>query len=131
NRAYEDNRSVIIRQYCRVIAKFINRKEAEMLIDRIIQIVKGDPAENIDNDETYFNYYGGKNAACQAFINHLSVRHPKYDAKLHLYLLEHLASEEYAKKIIDVTNLWDTRENYTDAISQAIKGITCKASKQL
>ena len=131
NRAYEDNRSVIIRQYCRVIAKFINRKEAEMLIDRIIQIVKGDPAENIDNDETYFNYYGGKNAACQAFINHLSVRHPKYDAKLHLYLLEHLASEEYAKKIIDVTNLWDTRDNYTDAISQAVKGITCKTSKQL
>jgi len=127
-RAYEDGRSVIIRQYCRVIAKFIDRQAAEILIDRIIQIVKCNPAENKDNDETYYNYYGGKNAACQAFIKHLSVPHPKYDAKLHLYLLEHLASVEYVKKIIDVTNLWDNREDYTDAIIQAVDGITCRTS---
>lgn len=127
-RAYEEERSVIIRQYCRIIAKFIDRKEAEVLIDRIIQIVKCNPAENDDNDETYYNYYGGKNAACQAFIKHLSVSHPKYDAKLHLYLLEHLASEEYAQKIIDVTSLWDDREKYTDAISQAVEGIAYRAN---
>lgn len=127
-RAYEDDRSVIIRQYCRVIAKFIDRQEAETLIDRIIHIVKCNPAENQDNDETYYNYYGGKNAACQAFIKHLSVPHPKYDAKLHLYLLEHLASVEYAKKIMDVTNLWDNREDYADAIIQAVDGITGRTS---
>ena len=127
-RANEESRSVIIRQYCRVIAKFIHRQEAEILIDRIIQIVKCNPAENKDNDETYYNYYGGKNAACQAFIKHLSVSRPKYDAKLHLYLLEHLASSEYAKKIIDITNLWDNREDYADAISQAVKGITYRAA---
>lgn len=127
-RAYEDDRSVIIRQYCRVIAKFIDRQEAETLIDRIIHIVKCNPAENKDNDETYYNYYGGKNAACQAFIKHLSVPYPKYDAKLHLYLLEHLASVEYAKKIMDVTNLWDKREDYGDAIIQAVDGITGRTS---
>ena len=60
NRAYKDSRSVIIRQYCRVIAKFINRKEAELLIDRIIQIVKKDSTENIDNDETYLTIMGEK-----------------------------------------------------------------------
>ena len=96
--------------------------------DRIIHIVKCNPAENKDNDETYYNYYGGKNAACQAFIKHLSVPHPKYDAKLHLYLLEHLASVEYAKKIMDVTNLWDNREDYADAIIQAVDGITGRTS---
>ena len=127
-RAYQETRSVIIRQYCRVIAKFIDRKEAEILIDRIILMVKEDPVENKDNDETYYNYYGGKNAACQAFIKHLSVVHPKYDAKLHLYLLEHLASEDYINKIIDVTDKWDNREDYADAIAQAVEGIAGRVS---
>lgn len=126
-RSYCEKRSVIIRQYCRVIAKFINRKDAENLIDRLIQIVKNNSLENNDNDETYYNYYGGKKAACDAFIKHLSVANPKYDAKLHLYLLEHIASEEYADKIAHITVSWNNYATYEDAILHAIEGINQRA----
>lgn len=122
-RAKREKRSVIIRQYCRIIAKFIDRQNAEELIDKIINIVRKDQVENEDNDHTYYNYYGGKNAACQAFIKHLSVKEPKYDAKLHLYLLEHIASKEYAEKIVEVTNEWSNIKKYSTEIDQAIEGI--------
>lgn len=127
-RAYSEKRSVIIRQYCRVIAKFINREEAENLIDRLIQIVKNNSSENDNNDQTYYNYYGGKKAACDAFIKHLSVMKPKYDAKLHLYLLEHIAPEEYADIISKITVSWDNYEKYEDAILHAIEGISQRKS---
>lgn len=118
-----ETRSVIIRQYCRIIAKFIDRKNAEELIEKIIFIVKNSQEENEDNDKTYYNYYGGKKAACQAFIRHLSVEAPKYDAKLHLYLLEHLATEEYADKILNVTSEWIDIQTYSNEINQAIAQI--------
>lgn len=126
-----EKRSVIIRQYCRIIAKFIDRNSAEALIDKIIEIVKSDPYENTENDQTYYNYYGGRNAAFQAFINHLSVEEPKYDVKLHLYLLEHLAPIEYAEKIIEATSKWAKKCNYLDEINRVVKTIrekTCASS---
>lgn len=98
-RGKEEKRSVIIRQYCRIIAKFIDRKDAEELIDKIITIVRNDSAENADNDRTYYNYYGGKSAALYAWVKHLCVTDPKYDAKLHLYLLEHVATPEYIEEL--------------------------------
>lgn len=116
-----ESRSIIIRQYCRIIAKFIDKKKAENLIDKIINIVKNDPLENATNDQTYYNYYGGKSAAFQAFIRHLSTNEPKYDAKLHLYLLEHLAPIEYADKIIEVTNKWTERSDYLDEVNKVVK----------
>ena len=119
----KEEKSVIIRQYCRIIAKFIDRKKAEELIDKIICLVRNNKDENEDNDQTYYNYYGGKSAACQAFIRHLSVDNPKYDAKLHLYLLEHLATEDYADKIIQVTSKWNKREIYLTEINQAVNRI--------
>ncbi len=112
---------VIIRQYCRVIAKFIDRKEAEKLIDKIINIVRGDDLQNSENDRTYTNYYGGTNAACSAFIRHLSAPSaPKYDAKLHLYLLEHMASSAYADQILAATSKWSNIDEYKDNIEQAV-----------
>lgn len=122
-RGEQESRSVIIRQYCRIIAKFIDRKSAENLIDKIIMIVKSDPKENDDNDRTYYNYYGGKNAAINAWIKHLSVRKPKYDAKLHLYLLEHLATKEYLEKIKNAIQNWENIEGYEEDISRALTQI--------
>lgn len=69
-KAQKETNCVIIRQYCRIIAKFINRAHAGRLIDKIVEIVRSDDSQNTDNNETYFNYYGGKNAACNAFIKH-------------------------------------------------------------
>lgn len=129
NKGRKECRCVIIRQYCRIIAKFIDRQEAESLIEKILNIVKTDSAENDDNDFTYYNYYGGKNAACQAFITHLAVSKPKYDAKLHLYLLEHLASQEYSEKIQEATDGWENREDYLAEIGQAIAGINARAEQ--
>ena len=122
-RAKKETRSVIIRQYCRIIAKFIDREEAESLIDKIITIVKNDPKENEDNDKTYYNYYGGQSASFYAWIKHLSVTQPKYDARLHLYLLEHLATEEYAEKIRSATEKWVNVEKYEKDIKRAIMKI--------
>lgn len=122
-RGNNENRCVIIRQYCRIIAKFIDRKVAEDLIDKMISIVRENDIENLDNDETYYNYYGGKNAAIQAFIKHLSVNHPKYDAKLHLYLLEHLATKEYANLVLEITSKWEEKDCYLEAIEKAVRGM--------
>ena len=109
-RGESEKNCIIIRQFCRIIAKFIDRKCAEKLIEKIILIARNDEKQNIENDQTYYNYYGGEKAACQAFIKHLTVDEPKYDAKLHLYLLEHLASVQYVDKITDVTSKWNKYE---------------------
>lgn len=127
-RAWIESRAVIIRQYCRIIAKFIDRKQAEELIDKIINIVRFNSTENEDNDQTYYNYYGGKNAACQAFINHLTVAEPKYDAKLHLYLLEHIATKDYVAKLLQITNSWINKENYINEINRAVEQINQRST---
>lgn len=114
---------VIIRQYCRIIAKFIDRKCAEQLIDKIIAITRNDIIQNEKNDLTYYNYYGGKKAACQAFIKHLSVKVPKYDAKLHLYLLEHIAPVSYIERIEKITANWENRDEYATEITHTISRI--------
>lgn len=105
-KADSETNCVIIRQYCRIIAKFIERDIAEQYIDKIIQIVQTDPAQNRENNETYYNYYGGKEAACQAFIKHLQVPKPKYDAKLHIYLLGDIASVNYLSQLESVVSNW-------------------------
>ena len=122
-RKKEEKRSVIIRQYCRIIAKFIDRKDAEELIDKIITIVRNDSAENADNDRTYYNYYGGKSAALYAWVKHLCVTDPKYDAKLHLYLLEHVATPEYIEEIENATEKWENIEKYENDIEHTINEI--------
>lgn len=105
-KAEKETNCVLIRQYCRIIAKFIDRTIAEQYIDKIIQIVQSDPEQNQENNETYYNYYGGKEAACQAFIKHLQVPKPKYDAKLHIYLLGDIASVNYLPQFESVVSNW-------------------------
>lgn len=119
-RAFQENRCVIIRQYCRIISRFVSREKAEELIDRVINIARTNSSENEKNDETYFNYYGGKKAACQAFISHLNVPNPKYDARLHLYLLEHLANKDYIDRIIEATNQWENKYKYEKCIQNTV-----------
>lgn len=109
-KADSETNCVIIRQYCRIIAKFIDRAIAEQYIDKIIQIVQTDPAQNQENNETYYNYYGGKEAACQAFIKHLQVPKPKYDAKLHIYLLGDIASVNYLSQLESAISNWSPED---------------------
>lgn len=105
-KAAKETNCVIIRQYCRVIAKFIDRSLAEEYIEKIIDIVKKEPMQNHENNETYFNYYGGKDAACQAFIKHLQVAEPKYDANLHIYLLGNVANSGYVSQFKSAVGVW-------------------------
>lgn len=127
-KAGRESNCVIIRQYCRIIAKFIDRPIAEQYIDKIIDIVKRDDSQNQENNETYFNYYGGKDAACQAFIKHLQVTEPKYDAKLHIYLLGNIAGANYLPKFKAAVNNWpsDKYEQKRVFIEEAIKLITSR-----
>lgn len=106
NKAQRETNCVIIRQYCRVIAKFIDRSLAEILIDKIIDMVNQDNGQNIENNETYYNYYGGKEAACNAFIEHLCAPMPKYDALLHIYLLGDIAEKKYILLLQSAVNNW-------------------------
>ena len=122
NKAHSEKNCVIIRQYCRIIAKFIDRPLSEQLIDKIIDIVEKDLEQNCENNETYFNYYNGKEAACNAFIKHLQVPKPKYDAKLHIYLLGNIARREYIQPLINATKMWNQfeRNKYLDSLNNAI-----------
>lgn len=125
-KAETETNCVIIRQYCRIIAKFIDRPLAEQYIDKIIDIVQSDRNQNQENNETYFNYYGGKDAACQAFIKHLQVAKPKYDAKLHIYLLGDIAGTSYLPQFEAAVSNWssDDYEQKCVFIETAMKQIT-------
>lgn len=131
-KAQHEENCVIIRQYCRIIAKFINREIAEQLIQKIINIVRVDEKQNVENNETYFNYYNGKDAACNAFISHLNVPTPKYDAKLHLYLLEKLASDEYLVLLKSAIKCWSDTDysKYSEDVIRAINAIEARIESQ-
>lgn len=129
-RAYNEKNGVIIRQYCRIIGKFWDRSYAEKLIDRVIDIVKNDDLQNDENNETYFNYYGGAKAACQALINHLDMDQPKYDAKLHLYLLECLADEEFCVRLEKVSKKWVDFDKYKMNYGSAIENMKKRNSNK-
>lgn len=127
-KAGNETNCVIIRQYCRIISKFIDRCLSEQLIEKIIDIVKNDPEQNRENNETYFNYYNGKEAACNAFVKHLQSPSPKYDAKLHLYLLGDIAGPEYLEPLRRATNNWPLSEyeKMRRSIEDAIKSISIR-----
>lgn len=133
NKAYSETNCVIIRQYCRIIAKFIDRSLAEQLIDKIIEIVKSDPEQNRENNETYFNYYNGRDAACNAFVKHLQVLEPKYDAKLHIYLLGNIAGEEYLQPFLNSIKLWNQPDyaKYSKNVENAISCIRNRSTASL
>ena len=132
-KADSETNCVIIRQYCRIIAKFINRDIAEQYIDKIIQIVQTDPVQNQENNDTYYNYYGGKEAACQAFIKHLQVPNPKYDAKLHIYLLGDIASVKYLSQFESAVSNWspDDYERMHRSITEAKRLMSARKDESL
>lgn len=119
-KANQETNCVIIRQYCRLIAKFIDRTLAETLIEKIIEIMKKDNIQNIENNETYYNYYGGKEAACDAFVGHLRSPSPKYDALLHIYLLGDIADEKYTKLLLEAVQKWPS-DLFNEKLRIAVK----------
>lgn len=123
DKAEGEKNCVIIRQYCRIIAKFINRQLSEELIDRILKIVREDSEQNQENNQTYINYYGGKDAACNAFIKHLQAPSPKYDARLHIYLLGDMANSKYVEPLVKAVKKWPTEEykKYAIDIDYSVK----------
>lgn len=126
DKAKRETNCVIIRQYCRIIAKFIDRTLSEQFIDKIIEIVRIDKNQNRENNDTYFNYYNGKDSACSAFIKHLQTPSPKYDAKLHIYLLGDIAGTEYLEPFVAATKTWSATEyqRLSVSVEQAIAAIS-------
>lgn len=116
-RAEIEHSAVIIRQYARIIAKFGNQKQAEELIRHIIEIVSLDEDQNIDNNNTYINYYYGRSSACEALLGHLSTEKPKYDRELHIYVLGEIGEERHANRLLELTKKWDNSEHIQMAYS--------------
>lgn len=110
-RAEEEQSAVVLRQYCRVIAKFGSREKAENLIRRVIDIARSDDGQNTDNNNTYINYYYGKSSACEALLNHLSTREPKYDRELHIYVLGQLGEKRHAEKLQKLAETWKNQDH--------------------
>ena len=106
SRAELEQNAVILRQHCRIIAKFCNQNKARELIIRIIDIVSNDEGQNIDNNETYINYYYGRSSACEALLGHLSTIIPKYDRELHIYVLGEIGEERHAERLLKLAKKW-------------------------
>ncbi len=107
DRASREEGAVLLRQYCRVVAKFGDRTAAERLIERIIEIVSNDEEQNIDNNQTYVDYYYGRDAACSALLTHLATELPKYDRRLHIYVLGQLGETLHARRLEALLEGWD------------------------
>lgn len=102
-----ETNSVLLRQYCRIIAKFGEREKAEKLLEKLIGIVKYNAFENQHNNDTYINYYYGLNSACEALLNHLSPVKSKYDRLLHLHVLGEIGKQEHANRLTEITQGWE------------------------
>lgn len=103
--------AVILRQYCRIIAKFGDREKAEQLIRRIIELVSKDKVQNRDNNNTYLSYYYGQSAACEALLKHLSTEIPKYDRALHIYVLGEIGKKEHVERLLQLVRKWDNTDH--------------------
>ena len=115
HRAKREKRSVIIRQYCRVIARFVSMEIAEHLISQILLIVRADPKENSENNRTYINYYGGQGAAAEAMLVHLSSAQPKYDRRLHIHVLGELGADAHADRLERLVSGWANELHISEA----------------
>lgn len=106
-RSERENNAVILRQYCRIISRFGDEQKARLLIRKIIEIVRENEGQNIDNNNTYINYYYGRTSACEALINHLSVPYAKYDRELHVYVLGEIGEKRHILKLETIIQGWD------------------------
>lgn len=110
-----ETNSVLLRQYCRIIAKFDKREKAEKLLEKLIVIVKNNSIENMYNNQTYINYYYGLNSACEALLNHLSPVFSKYDRLLHLHVLGEIGNHEHIERLKDIIQGWKDKKYINEA----------------
>jgi len=122
-KAEQEKNAVILRQYCRIVAKFGERIKAYKLINRIIDIVRNDSTQNLENNNTYINYYYGSSSACEALINHISSVLPKYDRSLHIYVLGEIGDEAYLSRMQNIVNTGWTNKEHLILANEAIQKI--------
>lgn len=101
-----EQNAVILRQYCRIIAKFDGFEKSQEMIRKLLFIVGHDYDQNVDNNDTYINYYYGKASACEALLGHLSTEEPKYDRELHIYVLGEIGEVRHAERLAKLLNEW-------------------------
>jgi len=115
NRANKEQEAVILRQYCRIIAKFDSQDKARKLINKIVQIVSVNPIQNVDNNSTYTNYYYGVSSACDALLSHLDTTNPKYDQELHIYVLGEIGNSSHVEQMKTIMKRWKDRSQLENA----------------
>lgn len=120
-RGFEERSAVLVRQYARVAARFVSAKSGESLIRRVLEIVRSEPREDEENNETYVNYYGGREAACSALLAHLSTPRT-YDGLLHIHVLGQFGFEAHAASIDALRAEWSDSSDVT-AAAEAIATI--------
>lgn len=125
-RGVEENRSVLVRQYARVAAKFVSYEAGKSLIKRVLEIVSVREDEQTDNNYTYINYYGGADAACAAFLNHMGTPTRKYDRQLHIHVLGQLGSPLHVAALRELMRDWTAAEDL-EAAETSIQLILTRA----
>jgi pimeloyl-ACP methyl ester carboxylesterase len=110
-RGFREERSVLVRQYARVAARFVSSESGEALIRRVLDLISFSATEQEDNSRTYINYYGGSDAACAAFLAHISTPTRKYDRQLHVHMLGQLGLDVHARALRDLTRRWSNEED--------------------
>lgn len=126
-RGMDERSSVLVRQYARVAAKFVSYGAGESLISRVLEIVSSNEAEQADNNDTYINYYGGADAACAAFLNHLKAPMRKYDRRLHIHVLGQLGSAVHIDAFEEIITTWNMAEDQA-AAARSIELILTRAA---
>jgi hypothetical protein len=122
-RAENECDAVILRQYCRIIAKFGSKVKAKELLRVVIEITKNYPEQNEENNKTYITYYYGKSSACEALLKHLSTRAPDYyDRELHIHVLGEIGELRHAEKLKKICKFWKESHDL-DLVQEAIEKI--------
>jgi len=125
-RGNEESAAVVVRQYARVAARHVSDAAGAQLIERVLVIVGNDEDEQRDNNETYVNYYGGADAACTAFVEHLGSPVPKYDRRLHIHVLGQLGSLVHIESLHTLSAAWGQAE--AGAVAAATASIRARAA---
>lgn len=129
-RAESETGAVLLRQYCRIIARFASDANAKELIRKVVRICRSDDVENRDNNLTYIRYYGGQSAACEALLTHLSAPVATYDRLLHIYVLEQIGLPGHAGRLAMLAERWTDDEDLA-AVATAIRAIRGRQSEKI
>jgi hypothetical protein len=120
-RGFEETSAAVVRQYARVAAKYGSYELGEALIERVLAVVISEEEQQRQNNYTYVNYYGGVDAACAAFVAHLTAPQRKYDRRIHVHVMGELGSPQHAVMLEEIASEWDNEEDVVRAMASSAR----------